>query len=363
MSQNIPPSIEQIMYGNYIKYDSLKRLTIESLGYSSSDKLHIYIDVYSIILPLLRSRVTIGSFSNITSSIINLCAHLKSYYMNAHRVDTDFYIVFSLNCPTSARGYYNNYNFKMTDDFIKNKHLFSIIKENSNLLNILCPYLPNIYFIEDNNTEAAVIIHDLINKNKCIDNNTVPHMILSKDIYMYQVVAMNDNTVIFRPAKDIETKMDISYYIDRSNIYNMYRTHASKSKPTRTYDGILSPELFSLVLSMSNLSCRNIYILQNFNTVMTLLENCVLDKRINNAYTNDIDYLLTLIPNNKEKCPDYFVSARFKALDLLFQHYIYTNSVNYNMISGNIVNLYDPDAVREINNKYFVENPLDLNRL
>ena len=62
------------------------------------------------------------------------------------------------------------------------------------------------------------------------------------------------------------------------------------------------------------------------------------------------------------KIDAYNFKYRFNAVDLVFQHRLYTMMAESKDISW-LINLNDPDTVKDINNKYFIDNPLDLNAL
>ena len=53
---------------------------------------------------------------------------------------------------------------------------------------------------------------------------------------------------------------------------------------------------------------------------------------------------------------------RFKGLDLIYQHLIYINTAE-SMDNSWYINLEDVNTFQNINNKYFIDNPLDLNNL
>lgn len=350
---------ENVLYSNFIKYDVLKEFTQQTLSYSSSDKLNIFIDLNSLLFPLYRYNARIHEYTGISAIIINLCAHLRYYYHNYHRVETRFYIINSYNAPVSARQFYSDYNYQVESITAESKQITKTIADNCGVLNILCPYLPDIFYIEDNNTEVSVIIHNLCAKFREKDP-TIPNVVLTKDPYAYQLVAMNPDVVIFRPHKI--NGEDLSWYVTKDNLYNAYRVNEVKNQ-TEYENYSLSPELFSFVMSLTGFKCRKLYAIFNMNTSMKMLTKAVEQSKINNCYVSDVEYALKGIDYNRLKAPEYYIAERFKAIDLVFQHYIYMSCPTMHSNTSTIVNLYDPDEVRNINNTYFVSNPLDLNRL
>ena len=53
------------------------------------------------------------------------------------------------------------------------------------------------------------------------------------------------------------------------------------------------------------------------------------------------------------------INNNFKSLDLLYNYNIYGNNAK-TILNKYLINLNDPEALKEINNIYFSNNPLDL---
>lgn len=349
--------IEQLMYTNYIKYSSMQQLTQESFNGSDASTVNIFIDLYSIFKPLYRSSSTllIENYTVLTSSIINLCAHIKDYYLTRHRVECIFYIIYSTNCPNSAKHFYPDYNYKMTHTVKSNDIMTNLIKSNINLLNILCPYLHNIFLIEDK-VETGVIIYDLASKLNI--ENRYPNIIFTKDIYLYQLPSLLPDTVIFRNFK--KDKEDLSWSVTINNVLNRYIKDSRGNNSIYDVSNI-HPSLLSLLITLTNLPERNIKSILNLTNGIKIISEAIINKRIINGYNSDIEYVVSSLNCTKWGDAISFVN-RFKAVDIIFQHSIYMNS-GANKNTSTIVNLFDPETVKQLNNEYFRANPLDLNRL
>ena len=69
---------ETILYGSFIKYDRLQDLTVQNLSYSSSSELNVFIDMYSLLLPLYRNNVRVIQDTGIAACIVKpLCSYTK----------------------------------------------------------------------------------------------------------------------------------------------------------------------------------------------------------------------------------------------------------------------------------------------
>lgn len=353
MERNTP--IEYILLSNYIKYEELQRLTLEAFYNSNAEVVNVYIDLANMLNSIYQSGVRIENYSVITSTVVNLCAHIRSYYRSRHRVETNIFIIYSTNDSNSNRKFYLDYNKSHNAKLASKPQIHDIVLSNLKLLNILTPYLPDIYF-RYGTFEPGVIIYDTIIDQTSKGNN-YPNIILSKDLYMYQLPAMLNNTVLFRKKSDGR-----SYSVRLTN--NIYRYfYDSRNKECANLDARIHGSLLSLLITMTNLPSRNIYALLDTNTALKLINKSVLETgSIPNLYTMDMEYVYTVLNDIRTLNIDMVTFCnRFKAIDVRYQHMIFQASpeskVNY------ILNLNDPNSVREINNKYFKTNPLDLNRL
>lgn len=349
-------SIEQYLYGNYIKYNKMAELTAECFSGSDANAVNIFIDMNSMIKSLYRfSKLSIENYSVVTSSILNLCAHIRSYYENRHHVKTNIFIVYSTNCPSTAKQYVYRYNEKYETAINTNKVISDLIYRNLELLRILCPYLQDIFFIEDD-FETSVVIYDLVLKNEA-NGNTYPNIVFSKDIFAYQLPAMKSNTVIFRSQK--RDNQDVSWAVNNTNVIARYIADSrGKDIPN-----MLNPELLSLILALTNVPNRNIPSIFSISKAISILEEAIRNRTIINRYNHNILYLLdgmmgSFTPDIKDS-----VRNRFKAIDIHFQHTIYLCTPNAKNNTIGIKNLYDPETVKGLNNQYFRHNPIDLNRL
>lgn len=342
-------TIEELLYSNYIKFDRLQRLC--SL-FRPNSFMDVYVDMYSMIKGLYnRNDIQIKNPTIITSSVINLCAHYR-YYLTSLGIDTTFYIVNSQNISELNKKFYPEYNSKIEYAYSMDKRIDELIFSNVELLKTLCPYLPDVHFVQSvEGYETGAIMNHIMDKVNM--NNERYNVIITRDIYNYQLCQRN-NTFILRPKKTRDG--DMSYIINRENVMKIFLWERKSS----VIDTILDPGLLSSVMALSNLPERNIKSLLNTNTAINVLENAINSYRLNNGYnfhTNSIWTALANIPqifNVGETILDY----RIKCIDIPFQSSVYSNTIESSMLR--FENLYDPKNVMMINEKYFTENPLDL---
>lgn len=358
-------TLEQLLYGNYIRYDTLQTLTLSAFANSDAEMCNIYIDMANMLRPLYGTNynISVENYTTIASSFINLCAHMRAYYRSRHRVETRIYMVYSDNLGEVPRKFYNDYNASWVNNFMSKPNITKMIKDNLDLLRILCPYLNDIFLIETTN-EPAVAIYDRINKDEILFPG-IPNIIITKDVYAFQLPAMKMNTVIFRPAK--KEGMDTSFMINTPNVLVSYMqsTHR-QGGATIDLAANISPELLSLFMAMTNVPSRDVKSVYNANKAIAVINNLIQNHHIVDGY-NFVQALVMveqqIQPNLRSRPGQQFnVLARYKAIDLVFQHSLYMNTPEC-LNEAYLVRKIDDNSVREINNKYFVSNPLDLNRL
>ena len=351
--------VADILYGSYIKYDRLYEMTKYAFyGKSDSDDVNIFIDVYSI-LKNLYSRgpsIQIRDSYAIASCIINLAIHLRAYFETRHNVRSKIYIIYGGARPKEAIVNYYRYNEKNilaedSDSMMKN-----LIYDNLEVLKILCPYLYDIFCVVDTENEFTTIASVLIGKS------STPNIIYSKEPLAYQLVAFKPMTFLYRPKKKIN--QDASWVVTKSNLYNAYRH--GELKLTKQIDINLHPQMISIYLAISGLRSRSMNSIKSANSTIKLLSEAIQSNKFSNGYNSNPIFYTT--PNPFEKMfEDERIAAeltnRFAAIDLPYQTILLLNSPKSVDINSGIINLYDPQTVRDINDKYFQMYPLDLNRV
>ena len=348
--------IEQIINSYYIRYNRLVPIINEAFVGSNATKLHLYIDLYSVLKPLYNQEYDIKDYSTVTSCLINMCAHYREFFKKAYQTDTVIYLVYSKNNCIVNKQFYKDYNVKNEFKFNSNKLIQDMIQFNVNLLNIICPYLPDIHFVQGT-FESGVLIYDLICRAESMGVHD-PHVIITKDAYNYQLVAMNDNIIILRPKKS--NQVDESFYISRLNLLHYY-LQSRECKTGYEYTGRLMPGLLSLIMTLSSVKERNIKTLSNISTALKLVDKAIVEYKLMNGYNSDPMIIWNGIDNTKLNISDKSFEFRFKAIDIQSQHSIFMTTPECKSIQ--LLNLDDPQAINQINNQYFINNPIDVLRL
>ena len=360
MSDNIPA--EQVLFTNYIKYNRLSQMVEETFKGSSAESVNIFIDIYS----MIRNVYSNESFFNddkllLSSSLINLCAHIRHFFRNRYRVETKIFLVYSNNIPEYNKKIWFGYNsmheavLKATSTAKLTNYDHPIIAS-INALETITPYLPDIYFVKTD-FESGLKIYDIICRNEA-DGNTDPNIIFSTDPYLYQLVTMANQTYIFRPKK-YQSK-DLSYVVSSENLLKvLFEIRKVKIDP-KIFS--LNAGIYSLLLTLSRCPERSIKAFLNLPTASEIIYSGVSGHRILNGYNSNTQLIWNSLDRSSfdNKYSYDLFERRFKVIDLLSQYFVFMNTNHEDL---KLINKIDSDTVREINNTYYKKYPLDLNRL
>jgi|GEM_PF-2176335 len=357
------PNIADLLYGSFIKYDRMYEMTKFAL-YGATDvrDINIFIDAYSILRSLYRqgSNISVKDSCVIASSLINLAIHLRAYFETRHKTTSKVYIVYGGARPKEA--FVNYYRYNEKNIFMENSNIMlsNLIDDNLNMIKVLTPYLYDIFYVIDKENEFSVIVSSIINKNK---EDKSPNLIYSKDDLAYQLVAFKPRTFLYRPKKRMQE--DVSWVATKSTLYNAYRYGELGVK--KQIETILDFRMFSIFQAVSGVRDRSMNALKNANNAIKLLENAVASNIFSNGYNANAIFFMEPNPfcllENIKGITGAEVTNRFAAIDLNYQTMLFENSIASMDMTAGLINLYNPDEVRYINNRYFQEYPLDLNRV
>ena len=356
------PSIADILYGSYIRYDRLFEMTKYAFyGKTDSNDVNIFIDLYSIYKGIFTrgANITINDSYVIASLSINLAIHLRAYFETRHNVHSKVYLIYGGSRPihimTSDLPEYNAANILMEDS---NQYIRQLIADNMEVLDIMTPYLHDIFSVVDYENEFSVIVSSIIDSAE-----KYPNIICTKDPLAYQLVAFKPRTFIYRPKK--KGNIDASWVVTKSTLYNAYRY--AELGLTKQFDTKLDVKMFSIYQAISGVKSRSIKSIKNGNATIGILEDAI-DR---NIFFNGYNASLTMM--NPDISPLQFIAnsslpvdeviKRFRSIDLPFQTSLYQSNPSSIRASERLINLYNPQEVRNINDRYFTMYPLDLNRV
>ena len=356
MIKNTVVSVEEIVTKYFIKYDTLKLLVPYAFAGSKATRLNIYIDLYGMYHTLYsrQYRTSVNNYTAFTTLVINMCAHYRTYFKFLD-VSTKFFLISSFNTPEfsiSSLPYYN----KTMEEKLGNKAVSNMMELDLALLELICPYLPDIHFLKTN-FESAVLMNHLID----IEGQDIPSLIIGTDIYPFQLCAMKNNVTLFWPRK---------YFGEDSSYVICNKTHPEHSKSfwgaierkmgkSVSYEtvGSISPSNYVLLASLTRVLDRDLPTITNVTRASRLISTLPGYREM--RLTPDI--LFELNQKGVEGLDYNLITSRYQALDVQYQSLLFNESLESKSI--HYENLNDPDAVQRINDKYFKDNPIDIFRL
>lgn len=349
----------------FTRYETLKDIVEDGYSTVQGDNVDIYIDTASVFRSILNTvNIHIENPLDITSIVINMCIHYISYFRRYVGIPTRCFIVSSYNGiynePLKSVNHYNaKYIQRVGTNTIGQKY----IKKNIEIIESIVPYLPNIYFVDSTGIESAAMISYLINRY----NN--PSFIVSRDLLNAQAVACSNKSVMLYPSKYKGEDRSLSIPADKNNMmvsflliygnkisYNRLKDYAAKIP-------MISPDFFPLIMAMSGYEKRSIPCVVNHVKTLKSIIDGILNGNLPNFFTYDINQISNFLrASGYVHSEDHFkIISNYMALDMVTQSIAVKESITAQ--KNIIIDLHDAGEVQKINDIYFRNNPIDINRL
>lgn len=357
-------NVSESIYSSYVKYDRLDRIVYDTYSNCSiqyATELNIFIDLGSMLHQLFsdKDRTIIENYTDVSAAVINMCAHYRHFFYNNLRVKTKFFLIFSFNINEINRKFMANYNdeyFHKVTDVDKYK---DIVYNNFALLEKLCQYIPDIFFIKsEKNFEVSVIISHIIDRL----HDGLPNLIISKESCPIQLCALHPYTSFLRPIKrrdEYGNTIDQSIMIPINEKYNyreeFWKFVAEDLGVQAKYFSNLNPLNYSLLISMYK------YPKRNYKVATIDIINA--SKIITELGGENVQVLPQMLYNSETaiKYPLAKVESIYNTLDVPFMRQYY--DIDPECKSLQFVNMRDDSMLNKICSKFFAENPIDLFKL
>lgn len=329
-----------------IKYTKLDELMNENKIDIRNGKVNLFINLEPVINSLVTKQIddylrvkNESKIFQIIANIINLAAHYRLYF-SSRRIESKVYMYIQhpfdsvFNNQQYNPDYRRVYTFRYVDN-INNFVICDNITAALPLIKIILEYIEGVYIIESGSVENSVIpyiLHD--------DNST--NLILSTKMYDMQYCAYGFS--ILYP------KQDDSVIISRDNIINKF------GRIYKTDMGIATYKQLPFILSMVGDTDRNIYGVKGIGLkrASSLISGAI----EHNIISKDIDNINMIIPIVK-KCYQDKILSNFCCTDILSQYKDCSKKDIYD-INSQIVDRFDNDALKKLNDTHFEEYPLML---
>lgn len=347
-------NLESILYGYYIKYTKMKELVDQAfLNTPQSNCIDIYVDIFDMLKPIYSKEIYTNKQYTIVSSVINLAAHLRHFFRKYYNMWTRIYLVYADDSTNNHKQFcpeFGDDSYKSTLNYSRNNEFITSQLE---LVRILAAYIEDVYFVKKYSMFPMFVCDNIMK------NNNIPAIILTKNTYAYQIPATLPNTAVFRPRKHVAE--DTSFAVYSNNVLYAYYSNITGVK-TLEYLRNINPEHLGLLMSLTGNNQFNLRSSVSSTVAIRILYEAIIGGKVLNAHASDTDYIYRAIPDISKYIDNQRFNCRYKACDIVYQRLLYTQmpeSIDYTWM----VNFKDPNTVQDINNRYFVDNPLDLNSL
>lgn len=350
----VPVNSNSIIIGNYIKYDALIEMNKVFAG-SNANHVNIYIDLYHLMLRLYRNDIRLNSHIETTSYIINMCAHYREFYKKIFGCTSNIYLVLTNDRMIYSEKYIKEYNKDNNDkifyaDMIR-KHMLKSIEKISEVIK----YINNTYMIVGPFEVATMIYTNILDEYN--NNNYDPNVIISTSEMNYMILPyVNTPTVIFTHSY-YNNNLNFDVITAENCIFKFY-SRLSNSPDKFKY---IHPKFINIFYALTRHQCRSMRSFIQINKAVQALNR--MSNRYPNSIISDIDILRDELEQYATLKDFNEFYDRYRAIDIIYQSYVYKTTQYYHMKKTNLVDLQDPDTLKLLNESYFKLCPLDLDRL
>ena len=342
--------------------------------FTNVNKVNFFINLESIysyihrenIESVLRSSTKLelnNNYKSFISNIINLAAHYRQYFTRA-RVTSN--IIFYTSDFKMDRNRLNNhaYNTKYRKYFYntylandKYDLVNTMIVDGVQLAKTICEHIDRVFLVNSGVVEASVVPYLLKDTNKL---KTDLNIILTKDSYDLQYT--NHNCIVLWPNKEE------SITLTKANVMSFLRYKNDMEESS--IDVNINPKLIPFMLSVLGDKKRSIEKVKGigFKKLYRGLEKLYLKDFISDENESSLlfESLIDLVKTTKGFGEDSsvkdMIGYNYYCIDLVRQADV-VNQTAMMMLDDQIINKFDNDSLKKLNDGLFNDYPFNLQEL
>lgn len=346
-----------VIYGYYVKYDRLEYLINYAYANSGATELNIFINITDIFTRIDRylsdKNAIISNPLIITSGLINMIAHYRNFFTTRYKCNTKFWLIESVDNIIS-RMYCSDFLTPTLSDRMK-----VLRNDNMEIFPLLCKLIPDVQY-ERCTVDFCTKVVDIITREK----TKSPNMVISKDSFDIQLANAFDisNITTLRPIKNKEG--DNSILSTRYTSINDYIYLISKG--SEYIDNNISGygEILPFFMAITRVPTRKLKTMFTIKNAINKLQRMNQSGKLPYVVWNMDSLVNEFVRCNPDiKRDPMEILYRYKACDAAKLHYYVYKDTPESFTYNGIENVYDPNAIKTINNMYFSTCPLDLNVL
>lgn len=249
-----------ILFSKFIRYDVLDSMIKSNPSAIALTKapVDVYIDIQSVYKLILSENLLTNDYKVLSVNILNLAGHYRHYFKSRYGVSTRIYIVNALASLDNITSQLN----------AGNRDMFAVVQK-------IAQYFPSVYFINKENYNGSAIILSLL------QSETIPEqhasLIISNDIYSYQIPAYVPSSFLIRPSSNTK-------FITHYNVIDLM--YPRKSVKTVTSD--LNPALIPVIMAYHKCPELGMEMLNNFKTTLSIIRDKISKNQILNGYNSPV---------------------------------------------------------------------------
>lgn len=314
-------------------------------------KINIYIDLYSMFITLFIYHGLVNPM-NITSCSVNCAIHYRNYFKK-FGVYTNIFLLYSPTTSITNLKYMPEYNSDYRKRILNNPEVMHHVNQNLGLLGTVVPYLPDIYF-KIGTAEVGVMAYDIMLKLADLGDKA-PSIFVSTSQYAFQLPAAYQGCVLFYKKYD-RSGEDLSFSVDSMDCLDSL---IRETKLKNYSMGSKNPEYITGYMVLAGLPKRSVKSLFRYETAINILDSISGEYQVINSDT--IYEYISKMYSNKNISKE-MIENRFKCLDINYQLQEY-RVLPESKETSYLNQLNNFDMLVFLNNKYFKDNPMTLDKL
>ena len=271
-----------LLLKNYPQYESLRRELMKLIfrkAINKGERVDCYVNLNSYIRSIYsRVDYKYDEKLSITASIINFAAHLKEFFASRFSIYARIFLVYGNQRSQNAVKFVSEYDAHRELERKKDPLIEQIVVDDLSKCEEIVKYIPDVFMISNQDTEPGVIIREII-KSESSMGNKFPRLIFSKDLYDYQLVSSCPNTHLIRVKKTFNGDMTFTV-----SYFDFYKKLSSVLKLKYGIGEKISPELYSIYMTLSGCRDRNIRGFINYPRADKLIHGLLAKGLLFNGY-------------------------------------------------------------------------------
>lgn len=364
------PMLEMTLHSKKLSYDRLYPIITQYIpvhtGEEDYDSVNILIDIESVIKKLYQPAIIEEIYHmkkkqiwQITSEIINICAHYRHFFASRLCLHTNIFLYYSDKKSNYHTAIYNGYRQdyyekRLTYEKDIESHILNkALKENLKLIEAFLDYVPNICCINSGNVEPSLVPYMLLSSG--ILDEVTPTIFLSNETIYYQdLVYFPENTI------QLVLRGDKSKIVTRENIWN----DLGRNLKSKGDDITILPDYYPILLSIIG---YKEYGVDSYNKLAVGRGIKFLEKYFIEEQNDSVFSACTSMEGYKDFLNDLKIPKDAK--DIIYRNYRLLSHQNQELLAYRKSDIrmmkdrvdttyYSPKEVKSINEKYFQMFPI-----